>query len=52
MVTGTQLTEEATSHYIQAGGIKLHYNEAGSGGSTEIYSVRHAPSKTPLPGEH
>jgi len=27
----SQLTEEGTSRYVEAGGLKLHYNEAGSG---------------------
>ena len=31
MATTVQLTEEGTSKYVQAGDIKLHYNEAGVG---------------------
>lgn len=31
MATAQQLTEEATSKYAQAGNIKVHYNEAGTG---------------------
>ena len=31
MMAMQSLTEESTSQYVQAGGIKLHYNEAGSG---------------------
>ncbi|MGE0060029.1 MAG: alpha/beta fold hydrolase [Dehalococcoidia bacterium] len=31
MTTGTELTEESTSRFVQAGSFKLHYNEAGSG---------------------
>ena len=31
MTTATQLTEEATSRYAQAGGHRVHYNEAGTG---------------------
>lgn len=27
----SQLTEDGTSRYVEAGGMKLHYNEAGSG---------------------
>ena len=30
MATQT-LTEESTSNYVQAGSIRLHYNEAGAG---------------------
>src|SRR5690606_28967041 len=30
-VVTSQLTEESTSKYVQAGDIKLHYNEAGTG---------------------
>lgn len=29
--TATQLTEAGTSRFVQAGGVKLHYNEAGTG---------------------
>ncbi len=31
MTTATQLTEEATSSYVDAGGNQVHYNEAGTG---------------------
>ncbi len=31
MATTATLTEEATSKYVQAGDIRLHYNEAGTG---------------------
>jgi 2,6-dioxo-6-phenylhexa-3-enoate hydrolase len=31
MATTTQLTEEATSKYATVDGVKIHYNEAGSG---------------------
>ena len=31
MATTTQLSEEATSKYVQAGDIRVHYNEVGSG---------------------
>ena len=31
MATTASLTEEATSKYVQAGDIRLHYNEAGAG---------------------
>jgi len=31
MTTATNLTEESTSRYVQAGNTRLHYNEAGSG---------------------
>src|ERR1051325_8799505 len=31
MTPTAELTEESTSKYAQAGSIKLHYNEAGSG---------------------
>ncbi|HLY67277.1 MAG TPA: alpha/beta hydrolase, partial [Chloroflexota bacterium] len=31
MAVTLDLTEEATSHFIQAGDIRMHYNEAGSG---------------------
>ena len=31
MATTTQLSEEATSQYAQAGDIKLHYNDVGTG---------------------
>ena len=30
----SELTEESTSKYVQAGSFKLHYNEAGSGPAT------------------
>jgi 2-hydroxy-6-oxonona-2,4-dienedioate hydrolase len=30
-MVATQLTEESTSKYVQAGDIRLHYNEAGAG---------------------
>ena len=30
-MVSAQLTEEATSRYVQAGDIRLHYNEAGAG---------------------
>ena len=31
MATTAQLTEASTSNYVEAGGIRLHYNEAGTG---------------------
>lgn len=31
MVTQTALTEASTSRFVQAGGVRLHYNEAGTG---------------------
>lgn len=31
MVTQTALTEAATSRFVQAGGVRIHYNEAGTG---------------------
>ena len=31
MATTAQLTEESTSKYVQAGDIRMHYNEAGTG---------------------
>ncbi|MGD9893604.1 MAG: alpha/beta fold hydrolase [Dehalococcoidia bacterium] len=31
-MTTTELTEEATSRFVQAGSIRMHYNEAGTGG--------------------
>ncbi len=45
MATTTQLTEEATSKLVQAGDIRMHYNEAGTG-ETVIFLHGGGPGAT------
>ena len=45
MATTAQLTEEATSKFVQAGDIRMHYNEAGTG-ETVIFLHGGGPGAT------